>query len=409
MNHSCDFLISGGGVVGLTIAHQLLERNISNKIIIIDKEASLGLHSSGRNSGVIHAGIYYEPNSLKAKVCVSGAKRLKEWSIENGIKIKNCGKLILPQKADLDPQLDILYKRGKKNGAVLNFIGDKEIEKLVPEANITTGRALWSPNTSVINPISVIDRLQSKLKSNGVKIINAVNDFKLNKKTNELKLSNGLKIKYGFFINSAGLQADKVAHKFDVGLDYKIIPFKGIYWQLSKNCPIDIRLNLYPVPDLNVPFLGVHFTPSAKDNSVFIGPTAIPSLGRENYRLLENIEVQNSIIDFTFLAKQYFLNLDGFRKYVREQALLGIPALFLRSAKDLIPRLNQSHLERSSKVGIRAQLFNMKTNRIVKDFLCLEGEKSLHIVSAISPAFTASFSFADLVIDNYLLKNINKS
>ena len=111
----------------------------------------------------------------------------------------------------------------------------------------------------------------------------------------------------------------------------------------------------------------------------------------------------------TFLAKQYLLNIDGFRKYVREQAFLGIPAFFLRSAQDLIPRLNQSHIERSSKVGIRAQLFNMKTNKIVKDFLCLKGEKSLHIISAISPAFTASFSFADLVIDNYLLNNINKS
>ena len=409
MNYSCDFLIIGGGVVGLTIAHQLLERKISNKIIILEKEVELGLHSSGRNSGVIHAGIYYEPNSLKAKVCVSGAKRLKEWSIQNGIKIKSCGKLIIPQKSDLDPQLDILYARGKKNGAVLNFIGAKEIEKLVPEANITTGRALWSPNTAVIDPLSVIRMLQSKLKSKGVKIINSVKDFKFNIKTNEVILNKGLTIKYGYFINSAGLQADKVAHRFNVGLDYKIIPFKGIYWKLSNNCPFDIKLNLYPVPDLNVPFLGVHFTPSANDNSVIIGPTAIPSLGRENYKLMENIEFQNSINDFVFLAKQYLFNIDGFRKYAQEQAFLGIPALFLKSAQDLIPKLNRSHLERSSKVGIRAQLFNLTTNKIVKDFLCLKGEKSLHIISAISPAFTASFSFADLVIDNYLIEYINKS
>ncbi len=409
MNYSCDFLIVGGGVVGLTIAHQLLERKISSKVIILDKEANLGLHSSGRNSGVIHAGIYYEPNSVKAKVCVSGAKRLKEWSIENGIKIKNCGKLIIPQKSDLDPQLDILFARGKKNGAILNFIDDKEIEKLVPEANITTGRALWSPNTAVINPLSVINMLRSKMESKGVKIINSVKDLKLSKKKNEVILNNGIKIKYGYFINSAGLQADKVSHKFDVGLDYKIIPFKGIYWQLNKNCPFDIKLNLYPVPDLNVPFLGVHFTPSANDDSVIIGPTAIPSLGRENYKLFENIEFQNSISDFAFLAKQYLLNIDGFRKYVREQAFLGIPAFFLKSAQDLIPSLNRSHLERSSKVGIRAQLFNLKTNKIVKDFLCLKGEKSLHIISAISPAFTASFSFADLLIDNYILEDINNS
>ena len=147
---------------------------------------------------------------------------------------------------------------------------------------------------------------------------------------------------------------------------------------------------------------------SANDNSVIIGPTAIPSLGRENYKLFENIEIQNSINDFAFLAKQYFFNMDGFRKYAREQAFLGIPAFFLKSAQDLIPGLNKSHIERSSKVGIRAQLFNLKTNKIVKDFLCLKGDKSLHIISAISPAFTASFSFADLVIDNYLLKDINK-
>ncbi len=408
MNYSCDFLIVGGGVVGLTIAHQLLERKISNKIIILDKEVELGLHSSGRNSGVIHAGIYYEPDSVKAKVCVSGAKRLKEWSIENGINIKNCGKLIIPQKSDLDPQLDVLYERGKKNGAGLNFIGAKEIEKLAPQANITTGRALWSPNTAVIDPLSVIYMLRKKLESRGVQIINSARDWQLYQKTNQVVLKKGIAIKYGYLINSAGLQADKIAHKFDVGLDYKIIPFKGIYWQLRKNSPFNIKLNLYPVPDLNVPFLGVHFTPTANDNSVIIGPTAIPSLGRENYKLFENIEIQNSINDFAFLAKQYFFNIDGFRKYAREQAFLGIPSFFLRSAQDLIPRLNQSHIERSSKVGIRAQLFNLKTNKIVKDFLCLKGDKSLHIVSAISPAFTASFSFADLIIDNYLIQDINK-
>ena len=125
MNHSCDFLIVGGGIVGLTIAHQLLVRDISKQIIIVEKEDDLGLHSSGRNSGVLHAGIYYEPNSLKAKVCISGANRLKEWMIEKGLGIKKCGKLIIPQRIDLDPHLDILYDRGKINGAVIEFINSK--------------------------------------------------------------------------------------------------------------------------------------------------------------------------------------------------------------------------------------------------------------------------------------------
>ncbi len=406
MNHNCDFLIIGGGIVGLTIAHQLVERKISKNIIIIDKEDSLGCHSSGRNSGVLHAGIYYEPNSVKAKVCVSGAKRLRKWAIEKGIQVKNCGKLIIPQKSHLDSQLDILYARGKENGAVINFVDSKDIEKLAPDAKITTGRGLWSPNTAVIDSLSVIKSLQKDLESKGIKIINSVKDWKLDKKTSQIFLNKGVHIKYGYLINSAGLQADKIAHEFDVGFDYKIIPFKGIYWKLRKNCSININLNLYPVPDLNVPFLGVHFTPCANNNSIIIGPTAIPALGRENYKLLENIEYKNSIDDFAFLAKQYFLNLDGFRKYVNEQAFLGIPSFFLKSAQDLIPNLKRNQIERSNKVGIRAQLFNLRSNKIVKDFLCLKGEKSLHIISAISPAFTASFSFADLIIDNYLLKDI---
>ena len=409
MNHSCDFLIVGGGIVGLTIAHQLLARDISKQIIILDKEDDLGLHSSGRNSGVLHAGIYYEPNSLKAKVCISGANRLKEWMMEKGLGIKKCGKLIIPQRITLDPQLDILYDRGKRNGAVIEFINSKEIEKLVPDANITSGRAIWSPNTAVVDPKKVIQKMQEELQDKGVKIIKSAKFWDLNIKSSEILINKKIKVNFGYFINSAGLQADKVAHQYSVGTDYKIIPFKGLYWQLRKNAPFNIKLNLYPVPDLNVPFLGVHFTPSASNDSVYIGPTAIPALGRENYKFFENIETINSILDLTFLTKQYFNNRDGFRKYVNEQAFLGIPLLFLKSAQELIPKLSYKDIKRRNKVGLRAKLFNIKKNIIVKDFLCLNGKNSLHILSSISPAFTASFSFADYVIDNYLIDEIKKS
>ena len=366
MNHSCDFLIVGGGIVGLTIAHQLFARDISKQIIILDKEDDLGLHSSGRNSGVLHAGIYYEPNSLKAKVCISGANRLKEWMMEKGLGIKKCGKLIIPQRITLDPQLDILYERGKRNGALIEFINSKEIEKLAPDANITSGRAIWSPNTSVVDPKKVIQKMQEELQNKGVKIIKSAKLWDLNIKSSEVLINKKIKVNFGYFINSAGLQSDKVAHKYSVGTDYKIIPFKGLYWKLRKNALFNISLNLYPVPDLNVPFLGVHFTPSASDDSVYIGPTAIPALGRENYKFFENIETINSILDFTFLTKQYFNNRDGFRKYVNEQAFLGIPLLFLKSAQELIPKLSYKDIKRSNKVGLRAQLFNIKKNTIVK-------------------------------------------
>ena len=405
---SCDYLIVGGGIVGLTIANQLVQRKFTSNIIIIDKEDELGQHSSGRNSGVLHAGIYYEPGSLKSKVCVSGATRLKEWMLDRGLSIKKCGKLIIPQKAELDPQLDNLFNRGKENGALISFVNAREIEKIVPEANITSGRGLWSPNTSVVNPLDVINQLKKELEESGVKIITSVKNWTINRISSYINLDQKIKIKFGYLINSAGLNADRVAQKFDVGRDYKIIPFKGIYWKLRNHSPFNIDVNLYPVPDLNVPFLGVHFTPHALNNSVSIGPTAVPALGRENYYNFQNIQPINAIFDLSFLGNQYFLNKGGFRKYVHEQALLGFPLLFLKAAQELIPSIKYFHIEPSKKVGLRAQLFNLKTKTIVNDFLCINGSKSTHIVNSISPAFTASFSFADFIIDNYVLPNINK-
>ncbi len=404
-NYNCDFLIAGGGMVGLAIASQLINRKISRNIVIIDKEIKLGMHSSGRNSGVLHAGIYYEPDSLKAKVCISGAKRLKEWIKNRGLSINNCGKLIIPQKLSLDSQLDILYERGIKNGAKVELIDSREIAKIAPYANITSGRGLWSPNTSVVNPLEIINELKKEIQNKDVKILYSLKNIIPNEKLDCVEVDRKIKIKYGHFINATGLQADKIAKNFNVGLDYKIIPFKGIYWKLRDNCPINVNLNLYPVPDLNIPFLGVHFTPNCLNNLVNIGPTAIPAFGRENYRFFENVEPQNAIFDISFLAKQYLNDEDGFRKYVNEQAFLGFPFLFLKSAQELIPNLKFNHLEPSNKVGIRAQLFNLKTKKIVKDFLCLNGVNSTHILSAISPAFTGSFAFADLIIDNYLFQN----
>ena len=224
----------GGGIVGLTIANQLLQRNLSKKIVIIDKETDLGFHSSGRNSGVLHAGIYYEPGSLKSRVCVSGSERLKNWMIERGLTIKKCGKLIIPQKNELDPQLDNLFDRGIKNGASISFVNAQEIKKLVPEANITSGRGIWSPNTSVVNPLDVVRKLKKELEELGVKIITSVKHWNVSNNSSSIICDEKIQIDFGYLINSSGVHADQVANKFGVGKEYKIIPFKGIYWNLKK-------------------------------------------------------------------------------------------------------------------------------------------------------------------------------
>ena len=399
-SHQCDVLILGGGMVGLSIAHQLLERQITRSITIIDKEPELGRHSSGRNSGVLHAGLYYKPGSVKARVCVDGARRLREWVEERGLPISLCGKVIVPPRAELDGQLALLAERGRANGATVDFLDEQQLHELIPEARSASGRALWSPNTAVVKPLKVVQRLQQELQQQGVQLITASPGWRVQPDRCSINLADGSKLSYGHLYNCAGLQADRVAHQFGVGLNYSLLPFKGLYWQLKPDCPIQPRTNLYPVPDLDVPFLGVHFTPSADATPlVSIGPTATPAWGRENYRGLEGIEPAMAAANLALLARQYLANRGGFRRYVHEQAFLALPPLLLKAAQELIPAVRAEHIEISQKVGIRSQLFNHTSQQLEDDFLCLPGPSSTHVLNAISPAFTASFALADLILN----------
>ena len=396
---TCDILIVGGGMVGLSLANQLIEQNKYKSIILLDKAATLGQHSSGRNSGVLHAGIYYKPGTLKAKVSVEGASRLKQWIVDKGLSINKCGKVIVPTKIELDNQLDILKNRGQENGAKVEMWDEKQLKDYFPDAHSASGRAIWSPSTCVIKPLEVLKELENELNNKGLKIIKNITKFNVFAESNFIELNKGHKIKYGHLINCAGLNADKIAHKFKVGLEYTLLPFKGLYWQLRKSSSIKIPCNLYPVPDLNLPFLGVHFTPSADHEPLIsIGPTATLAFGRENYELIKGLEPIMALSNVSILAQQYIKDLGNFRHYVHDQAFLSMPNLFLKAAKELIPSINYNDIEKSKKVGIRAQLYNINKNSLEDDFLCISGPSSTHILNAISPAFTASFALADLII-----------
>jgi L-2-hydroxyglutarate oxidase LhgO len=402
---TADALILGGGMVGLCLAHQLLERGITTSITVLDKEPDLGRHSSGRNSGVLHAGLYYKPGSIKAQVCVAGARRLRAWVEERQLPLNPCGKVIVPPRGELDPQLDVLAERGRANGAQVEFWDEQQLRALIPEARSASGRALWSPNTAVVKPISVVRRLQQELADRGVVFLEGQAGWTAEPERRQLRLADGGTIAYGHLFNCAGLQADRVAHQFGVGLHYGLLPFKGLYWQLKRDCPIQPRTNLYPVPDLDVPFLGVHFTPSAEAIPlVSIGPTATPAWGRENYRGLQGLEPAMAAANLALLARQYLANQGGFRRYVHEQAFLALPPLLLRAAQELIPAVRAEHVELSQKVGIRSQLFNTSSQRLEDDFLCLPGPSSTHVLNAISPAFTASFALADLILDGAMAR-----
>jgi len=397
-NITTDVCIVGSGIVGLTVAWQLLERDKNLTIVIIDKESAVGKHSSGNNSGVIHAGIYYESESLKAKVCVSGAKRLRAWCEMEKLQVLNCGKVVTPQKPELDKGLDILLARGKKNGAAVEMIDHAQFHELVPDGFTSTGRALWVEDTCVVNPIEVVQKLEGNLKKKGVLFQYHEDNWDIVSNKNQIMLSDGIMLVYSHLFNCAGLQADRIAHRFGVGEKYTVLPFRGSYWALKSDAPISFKRNLYPVPDLEVPFLGVHVTPSI-DGTVYLGPTAVPALGRENYKGFEGVELLPTVSFMGHMLIQ-FIKDEKMRRYIQQQAFEWLPKRFYDAAHQIVPKLMFDHIEKSNKVGIRPQLYNKVTKELVQDFILLHGVNSTHVINAISPAFTSSFELADYILDN---------
>ncbi len=389
-------VIIGSGIVGMTIAYQLLTRKLSKDILIIEKENLPGKHTSGRNIGVVHSGLYYKPDSLKAKVCVKGSKRLRRWVSDRNLYLNKCGKLILPTNEYLNNRIDELYDRGKKNGCNVEIWNLVKLKNKFPYVKLSCGRALWSPDTSIISPKEILSTLFNELKEKNVDFLFNSEITSVNQTMNFIEIYNNKKIYFDYLFNCAGLNADKVARLFDLGSNYKLIPFKGQYMQLKTNFIFKVSSNIYPVPDLNIPFLGVHFTPGS--GGTYIGPTATLALGRENYKGIDSLEPFSLIGNINILAKQYLSGKNGFRRYFHEQAFQTFRPFFIKAAKELIPSVKAENLKYSNKSGIRAQLIDLKSLKLVDDFISIETKNSMHVLNAISPAFTSGFELADLII-----------
>ncbi|GAB6182925.1 L-2-hydroxyglutarate oxidase [Thermodesulfovibrio hydrogeniphilus] len=391
-------LICGAGITGLSIARELLSCGISD-ITIIEKEKQIGKHASGRNSGVLHAGIYYTPDSLKAKFCLKGNLLMKQYCREKGLTLIETGKVIVTKTEDELSTLYELYNRAKANGAEVEIIDEKELKKIEPYAK-TFKHALYSPHTAVINPNEVLNYLEQELTKKGAKIIKGVK-VKGFAKGNSVSTDSG-KINFDFFINAAGAHADKIAHSFGLASKYRILPFKGLYKKLRKEKAYLVKGNIYPVPEIRNPFLGVHFT-KTHDGTVYVGPTATPAFGRENYKILEDIGLET----FEILWRDLYLILKN--KKFRTTALSDIKkylkANFYRDVKDMIENVQISDLLPSKKVGIRPQLIDLEKKELVMDFVILKDANTLHILNAISPAFTSAFAFAEFVVKEYILGN----
>ena len=390
-----DFLIAGAGIVGTCVALELKKRHPTANICVLDKEIHGHAHSSGRNSGVIHAGFYYSPGSLKSKMTAAGNSLLTNYCQERGIPINACGKLVVAKDESEHQRLSMLLDRGNKNNAQVELLDLKQAKEIEPRVK-TFSHALWSPKTKVSDPVAVLKALQKDAQDLGVEF-NFGCQVLGRQNNSAVQTKNGV-YEFGYFINAAGLQADIVAHSFGFGLKYQILPFKGLYLYSDERAP-KFRTNIYPVPDLNYPFLGVHVTQTLDGRSK-LGPTAIPALWREQYAQLENFKLNEfsriSARHGWFVIKngrQFFkMAIEEMRKYNRK--------FMVKRAQELATDIENTHFVKWGKPGIRAQLVNLETAKLEMDFLIEGDSRSLHILNAVSPGWTCSLPFSSFVCDN---------
>jgi L-2-hydroxyglutarate oxidase LhgO len=391
-----EILIVGGGIMGLTIARELVRSGYEN-IVIIDKEKDLAKHASGRNSGVLHAGIYYTPDSLKASSCLHGNFLMREYCKEKGLPLLETGKVIVARSDKEIPTLRKLYQRATANGAKVDMIDEYQLQQIEPHAR-TVQNALYSHYTAVVDPKKVVLSLQEDLAASGkVKFVFDCG-FTGVKGSATATTTRG-EIGFKYFINSAGAYCDRVAKAFDLGLNFRMIPFKGIYKKLKKDKTDMVRGNIYPVPDIRNPFLGIHFTRSVY-GVVYLGPTAIPALGRENYGILDGIDAEAVSILFRDAAL-FFANAK-FRDVALSEPRKYLASFFFSSASRLVKSLDPSHIEAADKVGIRAQLVDWRKKELVMDFLMLKEGNTVHLLNPVSPAFTSSMYLAKKIVKDYL-------
>lgn len=388
-----DFLIIGGGIIGLSIARELKKRRPDASCAVLEKEADCGLHASGRNSGVLHAGFYYTADSLKARFSKVGNQLLKEYCREKKIPMNHCGKLVVAKNESELTGLQALLKRAKANGVELHLISRQEAEEIEPRV-LTFEKALFSPTTSSVNPVQVMKALKEDAEREGIALLT---NTSYKGKTSDGVLTTGGPVGADFVINTAGLYADKIAFDFGYSKKYRILPFKGLY--LYSEEPVGaLRTNIYPVPDLNYPFLGVHFT-LTDTGRIKIGPTAIPALWREQYKGLSRFKTT----EFLDIAKRQmrllFSSTFDFKKLAFEEMQKYMGRKMVSLAGELLKGVQPFQYRHWGKPGIRAQLFDIIKNKLETDFVLEGDQNSLHVLNAVSPGFTSALPFAQFVVD----------
>ena len=386
-----DVVIMGGGIIGLATAKSLKKLDPKLAVAVFEKEPNLGAFASGKNSGVIHSGFYYTPDSLKAKFCKTGNEDLKQLISKHNIPILNCGKVVVTRTNSEIPQLEELFRRGLENGIQLEIREEKDLIKVEPFAR-TKSSFLWSPNTSVSDPNLVLQALAKECRDLGVEIL-------LNSKISidnvEMLSNHGVNIFSKWIINCSGARSLDVAHRFQVGTKYSQMPFLGTYLYADlKSLPLQTLV--YPVPHPVNPFLGVHFTLSTIGR-IKIGPTAIPIINPE-HNGFNKINFLKDLANFTrssiAITKSKNHNLSSLT--FNDVAKINSRVL-IRNASLLVPKVRDVKNWKRYPSATRAQLVDLENGKLEQDFVVEHSINSTHVLNAVSPGWTSAMPFGDYI------------
>lgn len=399
---SVDYLVIGAGIMGLALARAIRENEPSSTITVIEKENASALHASGRNSGVLHAGFYYTGDSLKARFTRDGNRFWQDYCLQNNLPLNPCGKVVVARTSAEAEGIRELKRRGDKNGVEVEIIDEKELAEIEPNAR-TSRIALWSPRTASVDPVAISRFMEQELTRESVRFLYRT-PYKKRLEPHAL-VAGDTTFSYRTVLNAAGLYADRIARDFGYSLETTILPFKGVYLEYVPRSDGEkpVHTNVYPVPDLGQPFLGVHFTVTV-GGKVKIGPTAIPAFWRENYEGLTGFSLQDLREILGWEARLFLGNDFGFRDLAIAEMQKYRKAHMARQAAALVKTLEPSRFSRWGRPGIRAQLLNRNTRSLISDFLVEGDQESVHVLNAVSPAFTASVPFARWILERHAKK-----
>jgi L-2-hydroxyglutarate oxidase LhgO len=398
-----DVAIVGGGIVGLATARAILETAPRARLALLEKEPRLGAHQTGHNSGVIHSGIYYRPGSYKARLTVEGARLMGEFCAERGIRVERCGKVIVATSPEELPRLATLYERGVANGVPgVTMMEPERLRELEP--NAAALRGIHSPNTGIVDYSEVADVLGKELVGRGVVIHTDARVTGIARVGGELELTTPRQaVRARRLVNCAGLYSDEVARLAGARPDVQIVPFRGEYYMLRPERRHLVRGLIYPVPDPEFPFLGVHFTRTVHGD-VEAGPNAVLAFAREGYRWsrIEPRELAATLgyAGFRAMARKYWRT--GAYEVYRSLSKRS----FVRALQRLVPALEAADIAPGG-AGVRAQAVT-PDGGLVDDFRIVGDADAIHVLNAPSPAATASLAIghhiAGLAVETFALR-----